>query len=150
MLVDEKQCSRCSEAKPLSEFYVAATGQDGHRGDCKACAAEKARQRRADHGEHVRRQDREREQAERARDREAVLSHYGRLCACCGSTEDPCIDHVNGDGRGHRVAVHGSPQGAAGKMYRWLVVNGFPEGFQTLCRPCNSSKHNGPACRLAH
>jgi len=33
---------------------------------------------------------------------------------------------------------------------RWLVKNGFPEGFQTLCRPCNVSKKRGTRCRLKH
>ncbi len=35
-------------------------------------------------------------------------------------------------------------------MYRWLIRNGFPEGFQTLCMPCNSSKRDGDRCRLGH
>jgi ribosomal protein L40E len=26
-------------------------------------------------------------------------------------------------------------------LYRWLVKNGFPAGFQVLCRNCNWGKH---------
>jgi len=33
---------------------------------------------------------------------------------------------------------------------RWLIKNGFPEGFQTLCRPCNGSKGDGDRCKLNH
>lgn len=35
-------------------------------------------------------------------------------------------------------------------MYRWLIKNGFPEGFQTLCWPCNRSKGNRQVCQLDH
>ena len=35
-------------------------------------------------------------------------------------------------------------------FYAWLVRNGFPEGFQTLCWPCNKSKDTGDRCRLDH
>lgn len=73
-----------------------------------------------------------------------VFSHYGWTCACCGSAERPSIDHVNGDGKEHRAAI------ASGSinLYRWLVRNNFPSGFQTLCMPCNSSKGRSSHCRL--
>ena len=40
-----KQCNKCGEIKPLSDFYKLATMRDGHRNDCKVCnlAAKKAR-----------------------------------------------------------------------------------------------------------
>jgi len=77
--------------------------------------------------------------------RQAVFDHYGQECACCGSADDLSIDHVNGDGGMHRKEI-----GAKGstRMYRWLVVNGFPAGFQTLCGPCNRSKATSDRCRL--
>jgi hypothetical protein len=34
-----KQCSRCREAKPVSEFYVNDRLTDGHGGKCKKCCA---------------------------------------------------------------------------------------------------------------
>jgi excisionase family DNA binding protein len=72
----------------------------------------------------------------------AVFDHYGWRCACCGSTEQLTIDHLNGDGRLHRAKIgHGSSH-----LYRWLTANGFPEGFQTMCRPCNLSKRDGDRC----
>ena len=80
--------------------------------------------------------------------RAAVFDRYGRVCACpgCGATERLTIDHVNGDGRAHRAKVGRDP----GKMYRWLIRHGFPEGFQTLCLRCNQSKGTGLRCRLDH
>lgn len=83
----------------------------------------------------------------RARRRERVLDHYGRACACCGSTDDPTIDHANGDGQQHMAESFGSTT-ASSSFYAWLIASGFPEGFQTLCRPCNSSKKRFRDCLL--
>ena len=80
----------------------------------------------------------------RHRHREKVFARYGTSCACCGATEDLTIDHVNGDGAEHRAALGNRD------IYGWLVVNGFPPGFQTLCGPCNRSKARGPACTIDH
>lgn len=88
-----------------------------------------------------------REKNRNVRDREAVFGHYGLACACCGSTERLTIDHVNGGGDVHRAEI--GTKGGSG-MYRWLIANGFPAGFQTLCMPCNRSKSDGPSCRLDH
>lgn len=33
----QKQCSRCKQTLPLSEFYVGGTGKLGHRSQCKHC-----------------------------------------------------------------------------------------------------------------
>lgn len=75
----------------------------------------------------------------------AVLDHYGRSCACCGATERLTVDHINGDGNVHRAEV-----GGGWAIYRWLVNNGFPDGFQILCLRCNVSKKRGTHCRLKH
>jgi hypothetical protein len=79
-----------------------------------------------------------------------VFDHYGWTCACCGTAERPSIDHVNGGGREHREEVLGDPIANTYVFYRWLIANGFPEGFQTLCRPCNASKGPSKRCRLDH
>lgn len=82
--------------------------------------------------------------------RTLVFNHYGWLCSCCGSAKNPTIDHVDGDGAEHREQLTGRHGTGGVPVYRWLVRNGFPEGFQTLCRPCNRSKGTGPACRIEH
>jgi len=81
-----------------------------------------------------------------ARKREAVFDHYGRACACCGATGNLTVDHVDGNGNAHRAKIgYGSA-----RLYRWLVSNGFPDGFQILCGPCNVSKGCRKSCRIDH
>jgi hypothetical protein len=80
----------------------------------------------------------------------AVFGYYGETCACCGTTDQLCIDHINGDGKQHRQQLFGRPAGATVSFYLWLIREGFPQGFQTLCKPCNSSKSHGERCRLQH
>lgn len=92
---------------------------------------------------------REASRRSRQQTKDRVFDHYGRSCACCGTTEKLTIDHVGGGGTQHRVEVLGRNQAGA-QFYAWLVRTGFPEGFQTLCRRCNTSKHDGGRCRLSH
>ena len=105
---------------------------------------EARRRRRALYPEKIRAERRRR----RRRHREKVFAHYGTSCACCATSDDLTIDHVSGDGAEHRAAL--GNRGNGGHFYGWLVVTGFPAGFQTLCGPCNRSKGRGPACSLSH
>jgi len=87
----------------------------------------------------------------RASLRGAVFDHYGWACACCGSKRQPTIDHINGNGGHHREELFDDGRAGNGdRFYGWLRANGFPDGFQTLCRPCNTSKADRPHCRLNH
>jgi len=79
--------------------------------------------------------------------RKQVFDHYGWACTCCGSTDRPSIDHVGGDGGEHRQSLN-ITGGNARRVYVWLIKNGFPPGFQTMCLPCNQSKASGESCRL--
>lgn len=72
--------------------------------------------------------------------RNKVFDHYGRCCASCGETIQLflTIDHIANNGAEHRRA---STHGISGNvLYKWLVRNSFPEGFQTLCFNCNMAK----------
>lgn len=89
-------------------------------------------------------------QREREQLRDQVFEHYGHACACCGATENLSIDHINGEGRAHRLELFGRANAAGKDFWRWLRRNGFPDGFQTLCKRCGSSKGTGTACRLNH
>lgn len=86
---------------------------------------------------------RERCRISRRQLRRAALDHYGRICACCGEAEEIflTIDHINNDGAAHRRAIG---KGRAAHIYRWLVKNGYPEGFQVLCYNCNVAKYLDP------
>jgi hypothetical protein len=71
--------------------------------------------------------------------RAQVLAHYSDgnpQCARCGSTDDLEIDHIKSR------AEQGRPNDAdvGAKLYRRLKREGFPPGYQVLCRSCNSSK----------
>lgn len=66
------------------------------------------------------------------------LLHYsgGRLeCACCQEShyEFLCIDHLNGGGTQHRKSL------AHHDFYRYLIQEGYPEGYRVLCHNCNAS-----------
>ena len=71
-----------------------------------------------------------------------VLSFYGSgKCACvtCGEERIEClsIDHVNGNGRQHRIKIGLK---AGGNFYLWLRKQGYPEGYQTMCMNCQFVK----------
>lgn len=117
------------QVRPLIAFGHSV--RDGHQARCKDCCAELRR-------------------VSDAAARAAVFGHYGTSCACCAATEDLSIDHVNGDGAEHRAELFGNERSAGVVFYRWLIAERFPPGYQTMCRPCNRSKGDGPACRLDH
>jgi len=87
-----------------------------------------------DNKEKIKRQGKE----YRDRVRKKVFDYYGNKCACCGESEQKflTIDHINGGGNIHRKKL-----GKSGfVMYKWLVKNDFPDGFQLLCYNCNCAK----------
>lgn len=161
-----KTCTRCGETKPLEAFGRWAYARDGRKPECKDCGNE-ARRRYCDANRErvllIGRESARRARAanpEKFRDknrrdivelRDAVRDHYGWVCACCGSTERLQIDHIKGDGAEHRRELFGRARGnGSARFYRWLIRQGFPEGYQTLCLSCNSSKNDGDRCRLEH
>lgn len=82
--------------------------------------------------------------------RSTIFAYYGEECTCCRSTQSLTIDHVNGDGAEHRKNLPGGESRSGLFLYRWLIDNDMPSGFQTLCNRCNSSKKTGTACQLDH
>jgi hypothetical protein len=72
----------------------------------------------------------------RLKNRIEVLTYYGGgklACVICGYNDKRAlsIDHINGGGIKHR-----KDNRVAGHIARWLSVNGFPDGFRTLCMNC--------------
>ena len=139
--------------------------RDGLKSRCRACTAAAARRRyqadpdkgrakvrrwqQANPGK-VRETDREAHRRIRESLRMAVFGHYGAVCRCCGATKRLTIDHVGGNGTQHREELFGHSSQGGWIFYRWLVSNGFPDGYQTLCAACNNSKRSGERCRLDH
>lgn len=69
-----------------------------------------------------------------------IYNHYSNFnikCNCCGESmiEFLSIDHINNDGFEHRKTV-----GNGTALYKWLISNNYPLGFQILCHNCNFAK----------
>jgi hypothetical protein len=74
-----------------------------------------------------------------------IIQHYGGVCSCCGENriEFLSVDHIDGGGNQHNQKLR--KEGTT--LYRWLIKNNFPPGFQVLCYNCNTARyHNGGTC----
>lgn len=71
--------------------------------------------------------------------KKTIMNYYGKICQCCGESNLVflSLDHINGGGTKHRKEI------GIGKLYRWIVKNNFPSGFQVLCMNCNWAKSHG-------
>lgn len=70
-----------------------------------------------------------------------VLKVYGEICNCCKESEIKflSIDHIFGGGKKHRSEIN-MP------LYRWLICEEYPDGYQTLCINCNMAKYLNGKC----
>lgn len=69
-----------------------------------------------------------------------ILNHYSNgtaTCARCafGDARALDLDHIDNGGGNHRRTI--GRRGATYDIYAELKRNGFPEGYQILCRNCN-------------
>ena len=75
-----------------------------------------------------------------------VFEYYSKCvirCACCGETDERflTIDHIHGKKK------HGHNKNSTGMtLWRWLIRNNFPSGFQILCMNCNWAKGQYGEC----
>lgn len=71
----------------------------------------------------------------RLKDKETVFAHYGTECKACGidDMEVLTIDHEDQDGANHMR----DNEIKSRRFYAWLIENGLPPGFRTLCFNCN-------------
>lgn len=71
-----------------------------------------------------------------------TLEHYGGKCKCCGEEflSFLTIDHIKGGGRKH------IKENKITDIYKWLITNNFPKGFQVLCYNCNCGKREKSEC----
>lgn len=153
-------CKKCHVEKPIEEFEVTNPVHGWRRHECKSCTKRRVKDWRVKSVDHIRATRGKYRQAdiERAsrwnidhadKHRTHCLDHYYKLqdmvimayggyrCACCGEAEPLflSIDHVNNDGKEHRKGLRGM------RIYKWLIDNHFPPGFQVLCMNCNHGKH---------
>lgn len=109
----------------------------------KKRAAERAKIYRATHNEdkEKKRNRQKRYQEKESNIKRGVLTHYGGgKCACviCGFNDIDCLnlDHINDDA--HHRQNNGRVGGKA--LYKKLMNQNYPEGYQTLCHNCNMKK----------
>lgn len=109
----------------------------------KAANPKKLTQQAARYNERHRQDRRDRARVADAARRAKVLQHYGGCCACCSETEETflTLDHIENDG-----ALRRKEQGSGSQLYKWIVRNGYPEGFQVLCWNCNWGKQRHGVC----
>lgn len=73
----------------------------------------------------------------------AYNAYGGYICSCCKEKELSflSIDHIENDGKLLRKT-----QGTGTALYRWLVRNNFPKGYQILCMNCQFGKSKYGIC----
>lgn len=114
------------------DYYLA------NRERMKSAARERSRKWRLEAPEEVKEYSKNIMRDWRLRQKLEVLTHYGAdldkpVCVKCGEDRLAClsIDHIDGKGRLDR-----RNRGVGGNLYRALIKEGFPRGFQTLCMNC--------------
>jgi hypothetical protein len=161
----KKRCPRCTKIKVVWAFNRQASQSDGFQVYCRDCGQrannasyanhidsrrQSIRAYAASHVESERRRVQAYENSHRVEKRlrefhrgrsytlsrrMKVLAHYGPQCGCCGEADVHflSIDHIHGGGTAHRKQLRSG--GSA--IYRWLIAEGFPEGYRVLCMNCN-------------
>ena len=133
-----KFCKKCELDLSLDEFHKnSRRGRLGRRAYCKTCQG-KMNKEHTSHPE-VKARRAALARAELLRRKLEVLNHYcggEPKCQGCGFSDlrTLTVDHVNDDGSKHRKELNGK------LIYRWLIRNGFPQGFQVLCMNCQFIK----------
>lgn len=124
----EKECSKCHQVKPRESFYPQTRSPSKLSSRCKECHNEECK-------DLLR------------RERLKALQHYAQAntpyCRCCGEMtyEFLSLDHIHGNGGQHRKQCR-----AGSAFYRWLRMDGYPEGYQVLCYNCNTAKGHHGVC----
>lgn len=135
-------CTRCLREQEIEKFGINRNGDRfKYCADCRAYIASGRQRYRTDNPLKTR------EQADKAlvryhRFRRECLQHYGEECACCTESryEFLALDHIGGTGAKHRLEL------GTVNICRWLIKNGFPTGFRTLCHNCNFATKDGKRC----
>lgn len=142
MTVGTKRCPTCRESFPRTNKYFSAVTTRGKKYlcRCRGCANKAS-------AEYVKR-NKDKVQKKRFIDRCLVklqvwhhYCHGSVRCVCCGESDLRflSIDHIDGGGTQHFIKRWKG--GETSDIYKWLVKNNYPEGYQVLCFNCNQAKH---------
>lgn len=141
-------CGRCREHKELYEFSRNSALPRGVYAYCKECRLAYDKEYLRLNKVRIRRTL----WSLRRKYRQIVFEHYSgtpprcQCPACPNQVIDPIfldVDHINGlstEEREH-VKIHGRRKRGGMQMWRWLIENNFPSGFQILCSCCNQAKN---------
>ena len=141
MLTEEEKAKRRQyyqthkEQCRVQRMHWRSENREKYNTRARAYYAENREKRCAQNREYSRRRNQE--------IRKEVLTYYGNgkiACVKCGFVDEKAlsIDHINGGGNAHRRSLGGWVIGV--RFYRWLIQQGFPTGYQTLCMNCQFVK----------
>ena len=84
--------------------------------------------------------------------KQKVIQHYSKgtmKCICCEESifEFLGIDHLDNNGNRHRKKI-----GQAYAIYKWLIENNFPDGYEVVCFNCNWGRSRFGTCphKISH
>lgn len=132
-------CSNCKQNKSTLEFDRHQSNYRGYSYYCKDCMKLKYDSNRGN--DYLRRK------IKRDQKKRQVMLYYSHgdiKCRCCGERrmEFLTMDHISNDGAEHRRQIGRTPQ----NLYKWIIDNNFPKGFQVLCFNCNCAKEYSGYC----
>lgn len=129
-MISKKTCSICGEEKAARFWNRSRQSGDGLSSYCKACSGDKKKRERAAKQGYYR--DEVAKTVESLRTR--VLERYatGRIaCARCGYHNRQALT-VDAVARSHK--------NSGPTLWKWLIRNGYPGGFEVICMNCREIK----------
>jgi hypothetical protein len=154
-----KTCSKCKIEKSLTEFHI-FTKRGYLNSYCKKCANKITKENREkykeengvsystewkrNHREEAHKHDKKRY----TRIKLALVTAYGGVCTCCGEhrIEFLTLEHINHDGKEHRLRVGGNKNRGGHKIYSDVLKQGCPDNYTILCMNCNFAEKDGNPC----
>jgi len=142
-----KVCKDCHIEKPLKDYPADRSSGDGHKTTCSLCTIlrnkkyyQNSSDSKAKYREAHREKTNEYHKLQCRQTKTLVMTHYGNgecKCVLCNEKRLPCltIDHINGGGTKHRRSIN-IANGGGLHFYKWLIDNGYPIGYRTLCWNC--------------
>ena len=130
-----RSCRRCRTLQANARNAVKYRNDPKYKKECLARSM-------ASYGKKTPEERRRHANESREKIKRKVYTHYGKhgKMQCCWKGCTICdidmlsIDHIKDDGAEHRRQMSGNRVAFSGKvLYQWLISQGFPEGFQTLC-----------------
>lgn len=136
----EKECTRCHEVKPLTEYCKSSRHKMGVQPACKACmnkAYTKSRQKKQQHYQQTAKQ--------RSHDVVDKIWKYkeDHCCVVCGEDSASCIDFHHTDPATKDFEI------SSMRYHSWENVLIEIEKCVTVCRNCHAKIHANELCLIS-